>query len=51
MVGSPTSLADQTIENILRSAATKNGLYIPAGAFWGGEDILKMADRGTLKVI
>lgn len=39
------------MEAALRAAATSHGLYIPAGAFWGAEDILKMADRGTLKVI
>ena len=27
-----------------------NGLYVPSGALWGGEDIRKMADRGSLKV-
>lgn len=27
-----------------------HGLYVPAGAFWGGHDVQKMADRGTLKV-
>ena len=27
-----------------------HGLYVPAGAFWGGEGIQKMADRGTLQV-
>lgn len=49
LIGSPTALADQQVEDSLRSAASKNGLYVPAGAFWGGEDILKMADRGSLK--
>lgn len=51
LVGSPTALASQNIENSLRQAATTHGLYVPAGAFWGGEDILKMADRGTLKAL
>ncbi|CAL4076173.1 unnamed protein product [Meganyctiphanes norvegica] len=49
LVGSPTALADQQVEDSLRSAAINHGLYVPAGAFWGGEDILKMADRGSLK--
>ncbi|XP_002736499.1 aspartate dehydrogenase domain-containing protein-like [Saccoglossus kowalevskii] len=49
MVGSPTSLAEQEVENKLRSAAKHHGMYIPSGAFWGGNDIKKMADRGTLK--
>lgn len=51
LVGSPTALASQETEDALRKAATSHGLYIPAGAFWGGEDILKMADRGTLKAL
>lgn len=50
LVGSPTALASQPVEDALRAAATSHGLYVPAGAFWGAEDILKMADRGTLKV-
>lgn len=49
MVGSPTALADQQVEDSLRKAANIHGLYIPAGALWGGHDIQKMADRGTLK--
>jgi len=49
MVGSPSALADQCLEDQLRSAATHHGLYVPSGAFWGSEDIRKMADRGTLK--
>ncbi|XP_045583336.1 aspartate dehydrogenase domain-containing protein isoform X2 [Procambarus clarkii] len=51
MVGSPTALASQTVEEALRVAATSHGLYVPAGALWGAEDILKMADRGTLKAL
>ena len=52
MLGSPTALADLEIEKILYSAVDgfKNGLYVPSGALWGGEDIRKMAERGTLKV-
>ena len=36
----------------LKAAAEEsgNGLYVPSGALWGGEDIRKMADRGSLKV-
>ena len=48
MIGSPTALANQEVETMLRQAATNHGIYIPSGALWGGEDILKMADRGTL---
>ena len=53
MLGSPTALADRTLESRLVSASSSSsghGLYVPAGAFWGGEDIRKMAERGTLKV-
>uniref|UniRef100_A0A8C5PES7 Aspartate dehydrogenase domain-containing protein n=1 Tax=Leptobrachium leishanense TaxID=445787 RepID=A0A8C5PES7_9ANUR len=51
LVGSPTALADQETETKLREMAKHSGktLYIPSGAFWGGEDIQKMADRGTLR--
>ena len=53
MLGSPTALADAKVENRLKNAATKykTGLYVPSGALWGGEDIRKMSDLGTLKVI
>lgn len=51
MVGSPTALADAELEASLRSAATTHGLYIPSGAFWGGDDIKKMADRGSLQAL
>ena len=51
-IGSPTALADDAAyEKIFKAAkASSYGLYVPAGAFWGGQDIQKMADRGTLKV-
>lgn len=50
LVGSPTALADEDTERRLRRRAKLSGytLYIPSGALWGGEDIMKMADRGTL---
>lgn len=48
--GSPTALAEPSIEATLRNAACTHGLYIPAGAFWAAEDIKKMADRNTLTV-
>jgi len=53
MVGSPTALAKQELEVRLRNKADSgtHGLYIPAGAFWGGEDIQKMSSRGTLKAL
>ncbi|KJE88448.1 aspartate dehydrogenase isoform 1 [Capsaspora owczarzaki ATCC 30864] len=53
MVGSPTVFADSHLESQLRaiamSADNTHGLYIPAGALWGGNDIQKMADRNTLQ--
>lgn len=49
-IGSPTALSSQELETSLRTAAIKHGLYVPSGAFWGAEDIKKMADRGTLQV-
>ncbi|XP_073258571.1 aspartate dehydrogenase domain-containing protein-like [Porites lutea] len=51
MIGSPTALANPDIENKLRDKASSgtHGIYIPSGALWGGADIKKMADRGTLK--
>ncbi len=38
-MGSPTGLADRETEEKLKAAATEHGVYVPAGAFWGGEDI------------
>jgi len=51
MCGSPTALADLEIETMLRSASKEsgNGVYVPNGALWGGEDIRRMADSGTLQ--
>ncbi|XP_062517149.1 aspartate dehydrogenase domain-containing protein-like [Corticium candelabrum] len=51
MVGSPVAFADSSIEQRMREEAEhgNHGLYIPRGALWGGDDIRKMADRGTLK--
>ncbi len=53
LVGSPTALADREVEQVLRaaasSAASGHGLYVPGGALWGGEDIRKMSERGTLE--
>lgn len=43
-------MADAETEKKLREAAKHNGLYVPSGALWGGEDIRRMADRGTLQV-
>ena len=51
MLGSPTAIANTTIEKILTESVHKyhHGLYVPSGALWGGEDIRKMAERGSLK--
>ena len=51
-IGYPTALANQSVEDAVRSTAQSGpyGLYVPVGAFWGAEDVKKMADRGTLKV-
>ncbi|XP_072284151.1 aspartate dehydrogenase domain-containing protein [Pyxicephalus adspersus] len=51
MIGSPAVLSDPHIEQKLRKTAKTCGhtLYIPSGALWGGEDIQRMADHGTLK--
>lgn len=43
-------MAAPDTETALRAAATLHGLYVPSGAFWGGEDIKKMADTGALQV-
>ncbi|KAL8575223.1 hypothetical protein ACOMHN_042344 [Nucella lapillus] len=51
LIGSPTALAEGATERAVRAAATQHGLYVPSGAFWGGEDIKKMADRGTLQAL
>lgn len=51
MIGSPTAMADVKTERKLREAANQHGLYVPSGALWGGEDIRKMADRGSLQAL
>jgi len=49
-IGSPTALAQYSLEQLLKLSAKNHGLYVPSGAFWGSQDIQKMADRGNLKV-
>eukprot|EP00696_Hemimastix_kukwesjijk_P010521 gnl/Hemi2/23249_TR7800_c0_g2_i1.p1 gnl/Hemi2/23249_TR7800_c0_g2~~gnl/Hemi2/23249_TR7800_c0_g2_i1.p1 ORF type:complete len:299 (-),score=33.78 gnl/Hemi2/23249_TR7800_c0_g2_i1:196-1092(-) len=52
VMGSPTAMADADVEVAVRTAAgfpNGHGLYVPSGAFWGANDIRKMADRGTLR--
>ncbi|KAL3856234.1 hypothetical protein ACJMK2_011011 [Sinanodonta woodiana] len=51
MIGSPTALASSELQQQLYAAAQIHGLYVPSGALWGGEDIRKMADRGTLQAL
>lgn len=49
MIGSPTALAQSSLEQLMKLSAKSHGLYVPSGAFWGSEDIRKMADRGNLQ--
>jgi aspartate dehydrogenase len=49
-LGSPTALADRSLEQRLRQAASDTGhaIYVPSGALWGAVDLQKMADADTL---
>lgn len=49
MIGSPTALCDESLFKHLQNAAVNHSLYVPSGAFWGGEDIRKMAEAGKLQ--
>lgn len=51
-VGSPSALSDPDLNQKLRQAAQTYGrtLYVPSGALWGGQDIQRMSDSGTLTV-
>jgi aspartate dehydrogenase len=51
-MGSPTALADDELYKSIESLCMqyKRTVYIPSGAFWGADDISKMADFGTLLV-
>ncbi|KAF0032566.1 hypothetical protein F2P81_014856 [Scophthalmus maximus] len=53
MVGSPSALSDPDLNERLRQAAQQYGrtLYIPSGALWGGQDIQRLNDSGTLKAL
>lgn len=48
--GSPTAFADPAVDADLRAAAVEggHGLYVPAGALWGSEDLRRMAARGGM---
>ncbi|GMR42627.1 hypothetical protein PMAYCL1PPCAC_12822, partial [Pristionchus mayeri] len=52
-IGSPTCLADQELLDAVKKLAVEKNrkVLVPAGAFWGGNDIQKMADKGTLKAL
>ncbi|XP_037545495.1 putative L-aspartate dehydrogenase [Nematolebias whitei] len=53
MVGSPSALSDFDLNQKLRQASMQHGrtLYVPSGALWGGQDIQRMNDSGTLKAL
>jgi aspartate dehydrogenase len=50
-VGSPTALAQASLEAVLRKKTMSSGhaIYVGAGAFWGAEDIAKMSEANTLR--
>ncbi|VDM62525.1 unnamed protein product [Angiostrongylus costaricensis] len=52
-IGSPTCLSDADLLESIRSTAftKKRRVLVPAGAIWGGNDIQKMADQGTLMAL
>ncbi|RNA08158.1 L-aspartate dehydrogenase [Brachionus plicatilis] len=51
VIGSPTALANQEVLDNLISTSLKfkTKIYVPCGAFWGANDIKKMAAQNTLK--
>ncbi|CAD5219819.1 unnamed protein product [Bursaphelenchus xylophilus] len=51
-IGSPTALADKTLFDTLQGLLKVHpdrAVFVPSGAFWGSNDVKKMADLGTLK--
>ncbi|CAB1350070.1 unnamed protein product [Coregonus sp. 'balchen'] len=52
-VGSPSALSDPQLNQKMRQAAEHHGrtLYVPSGALWGGQDILRLNDSGSLKAL
>ena len=50
-IGSPTALAQASLETLLREKTMESGhaIYVGAGAFWGAEDIAKMNEANTLR--
>ncbi|KAG9342850.1 hypothetical protein JZ751_015057 [Albula glossodonta] len=53
MVGSPSALADPHLNQQLHQAAACHGrtLYVPSGALWGGQDIQRLNNNGTLSAL
>ncbi|KAG9264261.1 putative L-aspartate dehydrogenase [Astyanax mexicanus] len=53
LVGSPSALSDSQLNQELRCSAQKHGntLYVPSGALWGGQDIQRLNDSGSLKAL
>ncbi|RWS26372.1 putative L-aspartate dehydrogenase-like isoform X2 [Leptotrombidium deliense] len=51
MIGSPSALADEELEAMLRHSSTVNGLFIPKGALWGSQDIRSLSRRGQLHAL
>lgn len=51
LIGSPTALAYAPLEAKLRRKSAESGqtVYVASGAFWGGEDIVKMGDRDLVR--
>lgn len=53
ILGSPTAMADPSIEEAMRSTAHneeyRGALYIPVGALWGANDLQGAANRGVLE--
>lgn len=39
-----------TIQDLLKKHSSR-AVYIPSGAFWGSNDVKKMADLGTLSAL
>lgn len=50
-IGSPTALSDQETYDLVEKLGTKynRSIYVPTGALWAAEDIMKMAELGQLK--
>lgn len=50
-IGSPTALANATLEAKLRKKSLESGqaIYVASGAFWGADDIVKMSERDLVR--